>query len=225
MNTIAFMLTAHSLEQHLKSQLPSYAVRDFEEVLAGRNSVGIMGSAPNEFRGIIAVWIYYRCLAGECDAAFYRDALSAAWEHDHEMILAAVSNRRMLRRMFRWAEFPIPEHSQTNIDIWRGTRGALLHRARQGISWTADRDVACWFAMRHPHPERKPLVLKATIPKIELLDPLNGRDEYEVICFNAATANVDGDPEEWRLAYQRREDAKNTAQRLALSRAVARLSK
>ena len=51
--------------------------------------------------------------------------------------------------------------------------------------------------MRFSSPERKPLVIKATVPNVTLFHLPNDREEYEVLCFDYPFASVDGDPDEW----------------------------
>lgn len=43
--------------------------------------------------------------------------------------------------------------------VWRGACGVSVNRARTGYSWTLNRDMACWFAVRFASPARTPLVL------------------------------------------------------------------
>jgi len=66
--------------------------------------------------------------------------------------------------------------------------------------------------MRFSSPERKPLVIKATVPNVTLFHLPNDREEYEVLCFDDPFASVDGDPDEWLIRYQSWENAKNARQ-------------
>ena len=44
-------------------------------------------------------------------------------------------------------------------------RGVARHRARGGLSWTANLDTATWFAHRFDSSTEKGYILKATVPK------------------------------------------------------------
>jgi hypothetical protein len=121
------------------------------------------------------------------------------------VLIATVNDRRVLRAMFHWATFPVPYDMPAMVDIWRGVNGQRsARRVARGISWTTDRDTACWFAMRFAGYGRKPLLIRATMPRGELFYPSNERQEFVVICFDAADAAIDGNPEDWRPAADRR---------------------
>jgi hypothetical protein len=82
----------------------------------------------------------------------------------------------ILTKLFRAAEFD-KDHLPEAFDIWRGGVGQQStdwHGVAFGISWTRNRDVACWFALRPSGSwiRGEPLVLKRTI---------DGRDVLSVI--------------------------------------------
>jgi hypothetical protein len=183
----------------------------FERVLAagaGSDEYGagddLILAAHNQHRGLIAYWLYLRLRAGECSVVLYRAAFDSTWNHDHNWLLSDMS-RHGLRDMFCWAAFPIPAEIPAMVDIWRGVSGQRsVRQVARGLSWTIDRDMACWFAMRFTSPKRKPMVLKATMPRDALFYPYNERDEYEVVCFDAgAAAAIDGGPEDWAAGAER----------------------
>ena len=98
----------------------------------------------------------------------FRVFLESAWEHDHGYVIDAAGTRRRLAAMFRYAAFPLPDWIEEAVRVWRGTSGVSVNRARTGYSWTLNRDMACWFAMRFHGPARKPLVLVAEVPRGEI---------------------------------------------------------
>jgi hypothetical protein len=85
--------------------------------------------------------------------------------------------------------------------VWRGTFGVPVSRARAGYSWTLDRDMACWFAVRFADQVRKPLVLAAEVARGEVVLYTNEREEAETVLMRPPTASVDGTPEEWQSRF------------------------
>lgn len=59
-------------------------------------------------------------------------------------------------------------------------RGVSPHRARLGLSWTADKDMALWFKQRYEHSQQGEL-LTADISKKHVLAYINERNERELI--------------------------------------------
>jgi hypothetical protein len=195
-----FAVRADALAAALRTQLPDFAVCALDEALAGRNPGGCVVAAPNHFRGWIAVLFYLRHRTGQSSVEAFREVLSGAWECDHGTVIAAARGRRNLRSMFKEARFPLPAELPRTVQIWRGTSGIPEDEARRGASWTLRRPTACWFAMRFADLHGKPLVLTATVRRRALLYFSNGREEQEVVCFEAEDAAVDGDPEDWKAA-------------------------
>lgn len=101
----------------------------------------------------------------------WRVILGGTWDHGHESLIATVRNRNTLRKMFRFARFPIPDHLPETMTIWRGTFLCPVERAAKGFSWTTERDVACFFAMRYEDRAKffYPLVLQAQIGKGDIV--------------------------------------------------------
>jgi hypothetical protein len=93
----------------------------------------------------------------------------------------------------------------------RGTAGVSMRVARAGYSWTLNRDMACWFAMRFSDLRQKPLVLSAEVPRGEIALYGNERGEAEVVLMRAPAASVDGTSDEW----QRRFDVVEAVRRVA----------
>src|SRR5436309_15133613 len=114
-------------------------------------------------RGGIAVWLYLGYRAGWCALTLYQQALAGAWSHDHQHLIAETrNNRQMLRAMFRVAQYPRPELPNV-LTLWRGTAQVDVATASRGISWTRDRDTACWFACRFTVLGEVPLVSRADV--------------------------------------------------------------
>jgi hypothetical protein len=202
---------AHDLAKELWCQLPKFVQKRLDPIFADPQAeeagFALVLAVPNHLRGLVALWLYYRLRAGESNQAGFRGALDLAWSLDCRAVRGA-ADRRVLRSMFRYAAFPAPVGVSDSVEIWRGTARVGLSRARLGVSWTTNRDVACWFAWHFEH--RNPLVIKATVAAADLAFPPNGQNEFKVIYFDGSTAQIDGDEADWQSAGQRWEDEKQT---------------
>ena len=93
----------------------------------GAYGAGLIWSVGNGYRGELATWLYYRYRLGLCAQSIYREALNAAWGHDHNTTVCTYisHNRWLLKAMFRHAGFPVPAELPDRVDIWRGARVRL----------------------------------------------------------------------------------------------------
>ncbi len=67
--------------------------------------------------------------------------------------------------------------------VYRGVAGNGAQRRLRGLSWTADKEKAIWFAERyHKHGVSDPAVFQAEIPAALVYAYDNGREEQEFIC-------------------------------------------
>jgi hypothetical protein len=67
--------------------------------------------------------------------------------------------------------------------VFRGVAGRGARRRKRGISWTADKDKAIWFAKRFADTGlEKPAVFRAVIPAAKVFAYYDGRDEKEFLC-------------------------------------------
>jgi hypothetical protein len=137
----------------------------------------------------------------------YRAFLLTAWLHDHQSVIAAAGTRARLAHMLRYAQFPASVDLPAAVTVWRGTCGSSGTCARRGYSWTTDRDVACWFAMRFASPSATPLVLTATVPRSDVVLVNDERREREIVLTKPPKSVVDGEAGEWRLGFARVEAA------------------
>jgi len=137
------------------------------------------------------------CYEGGMPKVPFREVLGSSWDSSHEFVMNAASSHERLRLMFKYAEFPIPDELPETIQVWRGVSGISAKNARQGFSWTTDRNVACWFAIRLDD-VGKPLVITAQIPKRDVLYFSNERTENELLLLNPPKkATIDGSVEDW----------------------------
>ena len=137
------------------------------------------------------------CYEGGMPKVAFREVLGSSWDSSHEFVMNAASSHERLRLMFKYAEFPIPDELPETIQVWRGVSGISAKNARQGFSWTTDRNVACWFAIRLDD-VGKPLVITAQIPKRDVLYYSNDRTENELLLLNPPKkATIDGSVEDW----------------------------
>lgn len=219
-------LPRHSWEDGLPFGLPSNF--DFDVVRTVGDAATLLFKLPNSHRGEAAKSLYeHRRIGGKRVA--YR-GLILAWEHDHQELISAFDSEEALAAALR--EVSPPSRRKKPVRAWRGIdniRGAL------GMSWTTDRDIACWFAMRQFAYRPTPCVLVCDLYPQAIVAEHNGRgecelivdpielethaiflddgrkDPYEIYEFEdechkqVASAEIAG----WRLGYDRYEQAKN----------------
>ncbi len=137
----------------------------------------------------------------------FRAYFSSVWDHDHRWVIDAAQNRRTLGYMFRYAAFPLPDELPDVVTVWRGTSYLPIKEARTGYSWTTDRDMACWFAMRFAEHNGSPLVLTADVAKSDIALFHNERSESEAVLIRPPAARIDGDVSDWDACYQRKVEA------------------
>lgn len=130
----------------------------------------------------------------------FRELLGAVWGHDHCELIAAAGSRRRLRALFRYAEFDtsyLPDVTQ----VWRGTAGLSFAHAASGYSWTTERDVACWFAMRRAEDFGNPIVISTHVPKEIVVFCTDDRNEKEVVIFDSPVPIIDGNRDDWAARF------------------------
>lgn len=140
---------------------------------------------PKCDRGRAAAELYrHRDLIG--NGVVYR-GIMVAWNHDHrEVIESFGSSDQFIAALTEVA--PCLESSLSRrIEAWRG---AVLSKDDSlwqsvGPSWTRNRDVACWFALRDYvpilQPSLTPLVLHAKIDRSLVVAQHDERTEQELI--------------------------------------------
>ena len=145
-------------------------------------------------RGVIA----RICYEGGMPKVPFRAVLGSIWDTNHKFVMHAARTHERVRLMFKYAEFPIPDDLPETIRVWRGVSGIPANKARQGFSWTTDRNVACWFAVRMDS-VGKPLVITAQVPKRDVLYFSSERYEQELLLLNPPKkATIDGSEEDWK---------------------------
>lgn len=158
----------------------------------------------NPKRGIAAVVLY----RARIPVPAFRAYFASAWDHDHRWVINAAKAARVpLRRMFRYAAFGLPDHLPDVTTVWRGTSYLTHAQSASGLSWTTDRDCACWFALRFAERNGRPLVLRTEVQREEILLYHDERNESEAVIFDRtrSLAPVDGDPAEWAKGFERYE--------------------
>jgi hypothetical protein len=134
----------------------------------------------------------------------YQELLRAGWSDNWlEMkIELGVHFAPIMRRLFRAARFP--HHLEGKITIYRGASDTDAKTAAKGVSWTTNRDVACWFAYRYR--SEQPIVLCAHVDASEVVYYEDNRYEQEVILRRVVPALVDALPFTWEKARHRHAD-------------------
>ena len=156
----------------------------------------------DEQRGKIAVALW----KAKVPVAAFRAYLAFSWEESHRSVIEAAKADDALSRIFRYADFPLPVEWPDMVTVWRGTSALTIGEARNGYSWTIDRDTACWFAMRFEEANGSPLVLVAEVAKtdIALFHGETGENEV-VLVIPPAFAKIDGGIDDWAQGYERKD--------------------
>jgi hypothetical protein len=179
----------------------------------------VWAALGNDKRGPVAVALWRAMVPPDAFRAYF----SAAWDHDHRYVIGAAGTRRRLAHMFRHAAFALPDHLPPVVAVWRGTSKLTLATARAGYSWTTDRDVACWFAMRYAGLNGSPLVLLTHVPLQEISMWHDLRVEREAVLMKvSAVVTIDGKIQDWDDGPHRSESEKGKAARAALQQSVAK---
>jgi hypothetical protein len=157
---------------HLPDGLPRNF--DFSVVRTVDNAMNLLCGMPNSHRGKAAKALYeHRKIVGKRVAY---GGLIFAWEHDHQEVISAFGLEEALAAALR--DVSPPSKRKKPVRAWRGINNI---RGAFGLSWTTDRDIACWFAMRDFEFRPTPSVLVCDLyPRAIIAEP-NGRRECELI--------------------------------------------
>lgn len=158
-------------------------------------------SLENHNRGTVAVMMWRARIEREAFRAYF----ASVWSHDHRYVIHAAQTRRRLAAMFRYAAFEPPAGTPERLTVWRGTSKLNTRQALRGFSWTTNRDVACWFAMRFAEKSGSPLLLRADIRRSDVALFDDCRNESEAVLMRPPAADVDGDATDWAAAYARQQ--------------------
>ena len=173
-------MRASAIDQ-LWDRLPFGLPRDFDftQVRSVKDVTKIMSTLPNRDRGNAARQLFrVREQIGN-DLAFA--GLMAAWGHDHvEVIEAFGSDEGFAKALRRVAP---PHGGAAPVRAWRGIimdkvepqKGVL------GLSWTTNRDIAAWFAMRFHRSGLQSFVFYCDFDPGQILTFYDERAEAEVI--------------------------------------------
>jgi hypothetical protein len=168
----------------------------------------------NGKRGYLAVAMWNARVA----IPAFRACLGAVWEHDHRELIEATKTRRRLGALFNYADFPKPAGLPDVVRVWRGTSHLTAKQATKGYSWTTNRDVACWFAVRFANSDNPPLVLAADVSKNDVALFHDGRNEAEAVIIRPVLSPIsDGNPNDWRAGHARQQIAYAEALAVAVS--------
>jgi hypothetical protein len=202
---------------------------DFACIRTERDALLLMVTLPNRDRGKAALGLV-KALGAPLEKRVVYSGLMTAWDHDHREVLSAFGDPQAFANALR----KVAEPSGRNRPV-RAWRGVSSPHAAYGISWTTDRDVACWFAMRFRDHHRSPMVFVADIPPALIIAEHDERAERELLVdpdelswervvlddgsaegseIEAYDVDVDQKPprraiDDWQLAAERYEKRKN----------------
>jgi hypothetical protein len=143
---------------------------DFSNIQTANDAFHLILSLPNAQRGIAAKLLYENRGIVGTKVAFR--GLMEAWNHDRGWALSAFGSGIAFAAALR--EVNPARKGNAPIIAWRGTDNV---DAVLGLSWTTNRDVACFFAVR----SKFPLVFRSEFHPDDIVARYNGRYEQELI--------------------------------------------
>jgi hypothetical protein len=208
---------------------------DFTAVKTVTAASVLIGRLPNPHRGVAAQRLHSQLkIVGK--RVVFR-GLMAVWDHDHGAIAGSFGSETDFLMALRDVAPPIARTER--LQVWRGVNGV---GAIDGLSWTKDRDIACWFATRFS--PVMPLVFVTHLEPEAVVVEYNGRDEQEVIVdpeyLFDVSLDVPSEPlvsdassfevpsatlADWEAARDRYEKQKNDKQKKRLMRLRASLTR
>ena len=191
-----------SVQNWVEQIAESFSLEYVAPTFAGctESALSLAASLSNEKRGLVAVALWKAKIPRDA----YREFLQSVWMQDHRHLIEAAGNRRTIAHMFDYAAFPIPVWMPPTVTVWRGVHGISIKQAKQGFSWTTNRNLACWFACRPTTPERLPLVIRAQVAKENIALFTNEREESEALLTKLPSAvTIDGTSHEWKSVFEK----------------------
>jgi hypothetical protein len=173
----------------LRAALPSFSHDHIDGALSGdQEAAGMLAFTNNNMRPLVLSCLYACCP----DSAGFREGLADIWGHDGPIVLQNIDND-LLRSMFECGGQP-PLDLPKLVTVYRGGQNDF-DKLRRGWSWTTDRRVAAWFALRFLG---SPLVIKANVRSSSILHGCNERREKEVVIAGGVRrATISGTPGDW----------------------------
>jgi hypothetical protein len=199
---------------------------DYSVIRTPDDASTLMFQFESESRGYAAKCLYER--RSVLNYEVVHRGLIDAWAYGHEGVISEFGDSGFVEALRRVS--PASERK----DPVRAWRGVASLDAAYGISWTTDRDIACWFAMRYYEHHQNPFVFFCDLSPSDIVAEQNIRDEHELIVdpkLLAGRAMLDADISleasdmkddlglpawtayEWRLGCERYADAKEARQK------------
>jgi hypothetical protein len=96
----------------------------------------------------------------------YRPILRQTWLTWWISLIREAGGLLEVVELFEYASFEIPKQIGPTVKVYRGGRGITAEQCALGLSWSLNRDVACYFAHGNGHDfsEGAPIVIEATVP-------------------------------------------------------------
>lgn len=143
----------------------------------------------DEERIDLTVWGHYAVSRGIIGKPAWSTILKQSWLRGKTGSLLSPRTGFSYRELVAMFEAADPEHLMDDdertalaskpdrIEVYRGTSGISVAKARGGMSWTTDKATAAWFANRV---DGIPLVLRAEVSKRDVLAYFSHEDEVVV---------------------------------------------
>lgn len=159
--------------------------------------------------------------AAELPAEVLRPLLLDAWAQRYELLLNCAFEYRpvgtsvtdLMAAMFsRVRDESTLSHLPETVQVWRGAYALSASAASDGISWTTNRDIACWFAYRsmsrgHGVKGSRMLVVTAHVPRTQIAMFIDDRSEAEAVMPCPPIGRIDpGGRTDWLACAKRFEE-------------------
>jgi hypothetical protein len=198
-----------TVNKHVAAQWQRKAARELEspahleKALAGDDEAVLELCYHNERLpglGLAALAAYW----GGTPLPAYQELLRVGWSCDWLTIKFGLRSRfkRIVRQMFKAGRFE--HHLEGQLSIYRGASGVDAAKAAKGVSWTTNRDVACWFAFRDRR--ENPVVITANVDASDVMYFNDEQWEQEVVPGGHVCAELDLDPDDWVAGMRRYAD-------------------
>jgi hypothetical protein len=131
----------------------------------------------------------------------YRELLQSGWRANWRIFRYGLGAlyKHQVRSMFREAAF---EHPFTApMRIYRGASRESVCEASGGLSWTTQRDVACWFAYRNY--DSNGFVITSEVDASQVLYYDEYGFEGEIVLESDIVGSLDSSPNDWKCGARR----------------------
>jgi hypothetical protein len=147
---------------------------DYSVIRTAAHVTTLLAALPNRDRGTAAKNLYKRRKILGNKVAY--SGMIQAWDHDDFEVKSAFGGEAEFVQALR--EVARPSQRKRPVRAWRGVRNL---DGAYGVSWTTERDIACWFSMLYYERHQTPFVFFCDLRPDDIVVEHSGRKEYELL--------------------------------------------